>query len=105
LVGRIEDRIEHGEPAIDRMIPANWGDEKIARPGGGDIGDPDRLVLLALLLLEGCLEELDWRRIAEWLNPEAAGGIDMPARGIARRPARYRVAFNHGSLLDSEVAT
>jgi hypothetical protein len=48
---RVEHRIEHGEPAIDHLIPANWGDEKIARPGGGDISDANRLILFALLFL------------------------------------------------------
>src|SRR5205085_8325061 len=82
-----EDRIEHGEPAIDHLIPANWGDEKIARAGGGDIGNADCLVRFALLFLARRLEKLNRRRTAERLNPEAANGIDIPARGVSRRTA------------------
>jgi len=84
-VRRIEDRVEYGEPAVDRLVPADRGDEKIAGPGGGDVGDPDRLVLLPLLFFGGGLKKLDRCRTAERLKPNSANDVDVPARVVAPR--------------------
>jgi hypothetical protein len=84
-VRRVEHRIEYGEPALDRLIPADWGDQKIAGPSGGDVGDPDRLVLLSLLFFGGGLKKLDRCRATEGLEPNSANNVDVPARVVARR--------------------
>lgn len=81
----IEDWVEYGEPTVDLLVPADGDDEKIARPSGGNVGDPDRLVLLPLLLFGGGLEKLDRCRTAERLKPNSADGVDVPVRVVALR--------------------
>ena len=81
---RIERPVEYGEPALDRVIPADRGDEKIARPSGGDVGDPDCLALLPLPFFGGGLEELDRCQTAKRLKPNSADGVDVPAGVVAR---------------------
>ena len=85
---RIEDRVEYGEPAVDRLVPADWGNEKIAGPSGGDVGDPDRLVLLPLLFFGGGLKKLDRCRTAERLKPNSANNVDVPTRIVAGSTCR-----------------
>jgi hypothetical protein len=80
------------------VIATDGRDEKIACSCGGDIGDADSLVLLPLLLLNGRLEQLDRRRIAERLNPNPANAIDMPGWGVARSIAGGIGEDNHGKL-------
>ena len=62
VVRRVEHRVEHLEPAFDRLIAANRRDQEVTRAGRRDIGNPDRLGLIALQLLVGSFQKLDRRR-------------------------------------------
>ena len=66
---RVEDRIEHRQPALYCLIAAVRRDQKIACSGHSDVGDPDRLVLFALLFFSGSFEQFDGRRTAQRLKP------------------------------------
>ena len=94
IVRWVQHRVEHLEPAFDRLIAANRHDQEIARAGRRDIGHPDRLGLIALQLLVGSFEKLDRRRAAERLQPEVTIWVDVPARGVAGRAAG-RVGEDH----------
>src|SRR4029450_5782153 len=70
LVRWVQHRVEHLEPAFDRLIVTDRYDQEIARPGRCDIGYPDRLRLIATPLLRSSFQELGRRRATKLLHPE-----------------------------------
>jgi hypothetical protein len=70
------------------LIAADRRNQQIACTGSGNVGDPDRLVLLALLLLAGGFKELDGRRTAERLKPEPACRLGVSRAALQVGSAR-----------------
>jgi hypothetical protein len=64
---RIDGRVEHLEPAFQWFVSDHRHDEEIPRPGRCHIRKPYGLCLIALKLLSGSLQQLDWRAAAERL--------------------------------------
>jgi hypothetical protein len=53
VIRRVQHRVKHLKPVVDRLIAAGRRDKKVARTGRRDIGNPDRLRLITPQLLAG----------------------------------------------------
>src|SRR3984893_2630018 len=94
IIRGIEHRLEHIEPAFDRLIAAHRRHQKVTRPSCRNIGPPDAFCPITPQLLVGSFQQLDRSRAAKRLRPHATMRVNMTARRVTSRVAS-RVSEDH----------